>query len=139
MTATYDGSALDDAINYIRFRIGDVGPVSFRVTDEEIEAYAPGGVVGLATNDLACVAIVRGLIARYAGVVDVSEGGASFSGSQLAAQYRALLTQLESENGVSASAVVASAIYNGDRPPAFTRQLGDREYPGWDSTAPVSS
>ncbi len=126
-TYTYDAASLDQALNYIRFRLGDVGP-DFRLSDEEIEAYAPGGVVGMATNQSACIALVRGLIARYTGVVDASEGGASFSGSQLVAQYRELLRTLQSE-GTSAVSVTGGFYTGTTMPPAFTRIAGDPDWP----------
>ena len=126
MSATYDATALGTALNEIRFRLGDTGP-DFRLSDEEIEAYAPGGVLATASNTAACIALCDALIARYTGVVDVSEGGASFSGSQLAAQYTARKAQLQREG--SAAISPAGAFFTGrTMEPAFTRIMGDTEY-----------
>lgn len=134
MAYTYDPAALDEGLNEVRFLIGDTGP-NFRLTDEEIAAYLPGGALEEATTQATTIALCYALAARYAGVVDVSEGGASFSGSQLSAQYEALAKRLEKRGGISVSAIAGGSAFPANSIPAFTRIMGDPDWVQVETTA----
>jgi hypothetical protein len=132
-TYSFDDTALDEPLNVVRLLIQDVGPTRWKFSDEVISAYLPDtGSMAQSTNALAAASLCDLLVTRYSGVTDVSEGGASMSGSQLSAQYRQLAKELRARGGISASGIFASAATLDDLyGPAFTRQAGDpiRIYP----------
>jgi hypothetical protein len=123
MSATYDSSRLDVSLNAIRFALQDVGPTDWRFSDAEILAVAPGGLMGETSVGLAAATLADTLANRFAGLVDISEGGASASLSQLATQYAALAKRLRAKAGIDTSTLIASCVL--DRGPAFTRAMGD--------------
>jgi hypothetical protein len=120
---SYDPSKLDLPLNQIRFLIQDTGETTWRLLDEEINAVAPGGAMAQATVRLAAISLCERLAAKYAGLVDISEGAASASLSQLAANYRALAIQIQHEGASSAPAWARPEILSGEWPSAFGNPL----------------
>lgn len=127
MTASYDPNALGSPINTVRFLLQDTGPTEWLFTNEEIGAVIPGGVLAQTSVQAAAASLCDRLVARYSAMVDISEGSASASLSQLVAQYRQLATTLRTRSGVAAvGAVGTDATYDA---PAFTRIMGDKDFP----------
>lgn len=134
--ASYDATAFADPtygpLFQIRFLIGDTdadGTGAWKFSDAEIIALAPGGVLAQPSITAAAVALCHRLVARYSGLVDVSEGGASAQMSQLATHYRALARELALRAGISATALVSAQTADGTYEPAFTRAMGSPVYP----------
>jgi hypothetical protein len=129
MPLSYDYQAdFTTTRDQVRFLIGDtdmtVGvPL---LADEEIAALytANGSIYG------AAIAACEGLIARFTRAIDASEGNASASMSQLAAQYRQLRDDLrrKSAANVNPAAAFTGSTLSNQLEPAFTRQLGDPAY-----------
>lgn len=91
MTWTYDGDPSANTRDEVRFLVGDTDTNDQQLSDEEI-AYLlaeEGNVAG------AAVAAVKGLLAKYARLVDKSVGDLKLSYSQRAGQYAKLLQTLE--------------------------------------------
>lgn len=127
---SYDTTKLNLPLNQIRFLIGDTGEGNtWRLSDEEIAAVAPGGAMGQTSVGTAAIRLCERLAARYAGLVDISEGGASAQLSQLAKQYRDLAITLRRESASTAPAYAHPDIVTGERPPAFTRLMNGPIYP----------
>ena len=130
MPLTYTYAAdLSDARDWVRFRIGDTDMTAGvpLVSDEEIDALLPGGAAAKASNLAAAIAICDALVARFSRAVDASEGSASASMSQLAAQYRQLGRDLRSEavTAINPAASFTGASIGTALDPAFTRRMGD--------------
>jgi hypothetical protein len=120
---SYNPGALDLPLNQIRFLIQDTGYGIWRFSDQEIEAVAPGGAMGQTTVRLAAISLCERLAAKYAGLVDISEGAASASLGQLAQNYRTLAIQLRNEGASSAPAWAKPQILSGEWPSAFGNPL----------------
>jgi hypothetical protein len=116
---SYNPAALNLPLNQIRFLIGDTDPDNWRLQDDEINAVAPGGAMPEASVNLAAARLCERLASRYAGLVDISEGAASASLSQLADNYRKLAVQLRRESAAQAPAWAKPEIIDGTYPPAF--------------------
>lgn len=128
----YSAAALDQPSNQVRFLIGDTDLKQPLLTDDEIAAYLPGGLLGEATVIAAAIALLDGLVARAAYNVDMREGGAGATLSQLMPQLEKRLEQLRlkaiRDTGAAADLVAALTAPRADgteRAPAFTRTLGD--------------
>ncbi len=128
----YNAAALDQPANLVRFLIGDTDLAQPLLTDDEVAAYLPGGVLGEATTIAAAIALLDGLVARAAFNVDVSEGGANARLSQLMPQLEKRLEQLRMkairDTGAAADLAASLSAPRADgteRGPAFTRTLGD--------------
>lgn len=127
MTASYDPNALGSPINTVRFLLQDTGPTEWLFTNEEIGAVIPGGVLAQTSVHAATAVLADRLVARYSAMVDISEGSASASLSQLVTQYRQLATDMRTRKGVAAiGAASADGTYDA---PAFTRIMGDKDFP----------
>jgi hypothetical protein len=125
MTNTFDITALVEPLYAIRLALGDTGPDEWLLADEVILAYAPGGVLAEASTILAAARLADLLATRFI-AVDVSEGGASASLSQLAPQYAALAKRLRAQ---AVAGVALSATDTESYGPAFTRAMGDADAP----------
>lgn len=128
----YNAAALDLPANQVRFLIGDTDLAQPLLTDDEIAAYLPGGLLAEATVIAAAIALLDGLIARAAYNVDTREGGASAQLSQLMPQLEKRLEQLRlkaiRDTGAAAdlaASLTAPRADGTERGPAFTRTLGD--------------
>lgn len=125
---TYDPTMLNLPLNQIRFLIGDTGEDNnWRLQDDEINAVAPGGAMAETTVSLAAARLCERLASRYAGLVDISEGSASASLSQLAQNFRDLATQIRRESASHAPAYAKPEILSGEWPSAF----GDPLHTAW--------
>jgi hypothetical protein len=120
---SYNPAALNLPLNQIRFLIGDTDPDNWRLQDDEINAVAPGGAMAEASVNLAAASLCERLASRYAGLVDISEGSASASLSQLADNYRKLASQLRSEGSSQAPAWAQPEILTGEWSSAFGNPL----------------
>lgn len=131
---SYDVDALDEPLNQIRYLLGDtgLGGDAWLLSDQEISAVAPGGVIGEATVKTAAAALCDSIVARFSRLVDVSEGSASASMSQIADRYRQLAKELRAKASVAGgpTGFFAAPVAGSELEPAFTRQGGDgSEYP----------
>jgi hypothetical protein len=124
---SYNPAALNLPLNQIRFLIGDTDPDNWRLQDDEINAVAPGGAMAEASVNLAAIALCETLAARYAGLVDISEGSASASLSQLQEKYERLAIKLRRKSASQAPAWARPEILSGEWPSAF----GDPLHTTW--------
>jgi hypothetical protein len=124
---SYNEAALTLPLNQIRFLIQDTDPNNWRLTDNEILAVAPGGAMAEASVNLAAIALCETLAARYAGLVDISEGSASASLSQLQEKYERLAIKLRRKSASQAPAWARPEILSGEWPSAF----GDPLHTTW--------
>lgn len=100
------------------------------VTDDEIDAYLPGGILATASTTAAAIAIGEYVVNQYAHLTDISGGGGSASLSQLVKQMRVVVNDLRmTVAGPSIASAMRTAVttdaYGVTRDPAFTRQMGD--------------
>lgn len=129
-TWTYNPEALNTPLFQARFLIGDTGDGNdWRLSDQEISAFLPGGFLAQSSVVMGAAAICDTLAARYAGLVDISEGGASASLSQLHEHYRDLAVQIRSRLAAQAPAYAQPEIITGERAPAFTRLMNGAVWP----------
>lgn len=134
MPSTYTyGADLSVALDRVRFTLGDTDMTTgvALLSDQEIEAFLPGGVVEQTTENGACAVLCDALVARFSRMVDVSEGSASASMSQLADRYRQLAKDLRAKVSAASgpTGFFAAPTDTCDIEPAFTRVGGDPRYP----------
>lgn len=125
MTWTYSGDPAANDRDTVRFLIGDTNTNDQRASDEEI-AWAiteePGSLY------TAAALVVRGIIAKYANLVDKEVGDLALSYSQRLDWYKALLADLSKKSSMRSSRVYAGGISITDKD--AVEEDSDRVKPG---------
>jgi hypothetical protein len=133
MSWSYSGDPASSDLDAVRFIIGDTISADPQLSNEEILYLLDreGSVFA------AAAAAVRGVIARYARLVDKSVGDLQISYSQRLAAYRALLAQIEEQQAIRTAGLVVGGISrarkrtvenDGDRvAPSFERDQFNRD------------
>lgn len=107
MTWTYSGDPASSSRDAVRFWIGDTDTDDQLLNDEELDfllAAADDNIGAAAMN------AVRGLIGKFARMVDRSHGDLSVRASQRAAQYRDLLKTLSARFDTAAAYVSVNGV-----------------------------
>jgi len=112
-------------LDQVRLLIGDTDPAAPLLQDEEIGLYLADGLQPQPSPQLSA-AMAAGLLAsKYRRLVDIREGAASASLSQLAKQFSDLAAELRGQASLSVAVGVAPAFACHRGGPAFTRTMGD--------------
>jgi len=125
----YDPTVAGSGRNLVRHYLG--GALTNDVlTDDEIDLYLTGGALAKSSTILAAVACGEYLLRQASYHVDIREGGASATLSQLAPQLRLMVAELRAVAAGAAGPTALLASINVDsagntRLPSFTRAMGD--------------
>jgi hypothetical protein len=122
-------------LDQVRLLLGDTNPSAPLLQDEEIGLFLSTGLQPQASPLLSAAMAAALLASRYRRLVDIREGAASASLSQLAKQFTDLASELRSQaslGGGSSGLLPAMSCGGGQR--AFTRTMGDEPGAGdWPS------